>query len=303
MEAPGIKEIYLSDGAADFPATPVLGTNVFALGHIDSGTLDITPYNEIKTKRGMVFSSCRNFKADMATLEMGYALLKFLFGAAKVSDITAKIITSGITKTTDFVATGGIYSFTNTFSMGVDFELSLTPQERMLKVILERAYKESVATTIITNSKTDTLKGTLNIPALDPDNLVMDYINPPFGSVTILDERLNDWKISLKTKNTKNKFNRSIISRIEVDMFGAMDGVTPDEMNTFHAGAICPDLTIPIGVDTPYNIILKSGGLTQNGDTKFDDEKRVSTVHFQGSYDIDFVDLTTGSNITLQAKL
>jgi len=114
---------------------------------------------------------------------------------------------------------------------------------------------------------------------------------------------LNDWKINLKTRSAKNAFNKSICSKIDVDIMAVMDGIDPDELNIFLASAFASDLTIIMGVTTPYNIILKSGGLTQMGEAEIDEDKRTGTVHFTGSYDIDFADLTTGSNITLQAQM
>lgn len=298
-KAAAIKEAYLAPGNAVFPLT---GIGAFGLGYKESATFKISNFNEIKTKQNRVYPSLTNFQAQIKTEQMSYALMSFIFGAAAASDITAKFVTSGISKATDFTASGGIFTFEDAKSMGVDFELLLSPKERSLTVTLEKAFRIADATAIITASTTDTLSGTLHIPALDAANTVKGYITPSFGSITIAEDRLNDWKISIKTKSTKNSFNKSMVNGIDVDIMGVMDGVDPAEINTFLASSFAPDLTISVGVDVPYNIVLKAGGLTQMGEVEIDDDKRTGTVHFTGQYDIEFADLT-GGNVTLKSQL
>jgi hypothetical protein len=300
FKSPGIKEVYLAPGSAAFPSD---GAGAIGLGYKDTSTFKTGPFGEIKSKSGRVYSSRTNFRAEVKTEQMGYDLLKFIIGACKASDVSAKIITSGVAKVTDFTATGGIFTFENTKSLGIDFDLTLSPKERILTIGLENSYKASDATTLITASKTNTLKGTLKIPALDAENIVKGYISPVFGNITIADDRLSDWKMNLKSRQTKNAINKAIVSKIDVDFMAVMDGIDPDELNDFLLNEFCPDLTMVIGVETPYDIILKEGGLTQMGEAEIDDEKRTGTVHFTGSYDIDFVDTSTGNNITLEAQL
>lgn len=300
-KAAGIKELYTAPGSAVFPAD---GTGAIGFGYYDSGSMKISPFGEIKSKRNMQYPSLQNVRIERSTNQMSFAFLKAIFSYCSASDVTAKVITSGISKATDFTASGGLFTFENTKSLGIDFELNLSPKERLLKAILERAFKPADMTSILTAAKTDTLKGSLNIPALDADNIIKGYIDPAsmFGSISIADDRLSDWKCTLKTKNTKNSFNKSIVSGIEVEIEGYLDGPDCDEMATYLASEICPDITIAVPVKTPYNIILKSGGCSSLGDVEIDDEKRRARVGITGFYDIEFAD-TTGSDIILQAKL
>jgi hypothetical protein len=167
---------------------------------------------------------------------------------------------------------------------------------------LGRGYKPSDAVTIISNGPTDTLPGTLNIPALDIANTLKAYINPPFGAITIADDRLNNWSIDIKTRAKKNSMQKARGNIIEVDIMGVMDDVSPAEINTFMAAGIAPDLTIAVGVDTPWNLVLKTGGLSQYGEGLKDEDNNTATVHFKGIYTANYADLT-GAGVTLNAKL
>jgi hypothetical protein len=302
QKAAGIKDVFLAPGSAAFPAD---GVGCHGLGYSDSGSMKIEPFNPIKTKStNLQFPTLQNVRIERNVEQMPFTLMKDVIAYCQASDVTVKAITSGVTKSTDFTASGGLFTFENTKSLGIDFELSLSPKERLLKFILERAFKPTDLTAIITASKTDTLKGSLNIPALDDTNIIKGYIDPAdmFGTIIIADERLDDWKCSLKTKNTKSSFNRSKVKGIEVDIEGFLDGPDPDEILTYLAHEICPDIIIPISVGTPYNIVLKSGGCSALGDIEINDDQRRARVHITGFYDIEFADCT-GSDIILQAKL
>lgn len=298
-QAAGVEELYLAPGGAVFPAD---GTGAFGLGEGDEAKLEIGPQSPITLKGGQEFPTLRNFKVSKKTRQLSVAFLKFLLGAYKANDITVKAITSGIAKTTDFTATGGIFTFENAKSMGLDFELLLSPTERSLLVTVEKAYPETDGIAIVTAAATDTLPGTLHIPALDAANTLKAYISPSFGSITIADDRLDDWSISLKTRTNKTKFNKSRGKMIDVEIKCVMDGPDTTEINTMLASGYAPDITISMGVSTPYNIVLKSGRLTQIGNVEIDEDKRTVTTILKGSYSTEFMDLT-GSGVELKAQL
>lgn len=295
----GIEEIYLAPGSAAFPSD---GTGAYGFGEADEPGFEIGPFSPITLQGGQEFPTLTNFKSQKKTRQLSAAFLKFLLGAYKANDVSAKVITSGISKSTDFTATGGIFTFDNTLSVGLDFELMLSPTERSLLITLEKAYKPSTASTIIINSTTDTLPGTLNIPALDAANTLKAYISPSFGDITIADDRLEDWSISLKTVTKKSKFNKSRGKLISVEIMAVLDGADPSEIDSYITGGYAPDITIAMGVNTPYNILFKSGRLTKMGSAKIDQDVRTATVTFKGSYSTEFMDLS-GAGVTFKAQL
>lgn len=300
MEKANIAGIWLAPGSAVFP---IAGTGAFELGESEEKTLDITQKLVGGSTTGRGYPSLRMFEVNGKTMQFGATFVKFLLTCFQQNDVTVKAITAGITKATDFTATGGIYTFEDTKSMGINWAMKLSPKERSIAIKCKRSYPDSVGATIITASATDTLPGTLHIPVIDTPNIVKGYILPAFGAnVVIADDQLGDWSFDLSTRTEDSALDKPVGTYLDVDIMAEMNGPTPAQINTLFAGGIVPDITYAIGTDTPWNLLLKSGGLTMSGVAHRDDKKNIVTVHLKGSYLSDFADVT-GGGITLQAQL
>ena len=295
----GIKEVYLAPGSAVFP---VDGTGAHGLGYDGKGSLTISAFNPTKGDKGRQFKTYENFKIEKNTHQFAKASLVFLLACLKASDITAKVITSGVSKAANFTSQGGIFTFENANSLGLDLEMELSNTNAFIKLTLEKAFKKAAADAIKTASKTDTLPGALSLPDLDNDALLTGDITPGFGTLIIADDRLSTFKVSLKSVSTKNGMNKSLSSRIAVNIEGVMSGPDPDEIADILDFEIAPDITIAMPVAVPYNLVLKSGGLTKMGEAVIDDDKREGKVMLSGEYDLDFVD-TSGSDIVFKAQM
>ena len=283
-----VKEVFMAPGSAAMPATL---TGVLPLGFRgDKAALNITHFNEIKEERGRVFGNMLNFELKSSSLEMTYAGLAMLVGFTKANDVSVAVVTSGALRDEEglLTAAGGLFKFENTSSLGLEWELLITPKDRKLSYTLARAFRLSDGQTLITASKTNSLPATYVVPSENADNVVNGFINPLFGSLTIGDERLNDFKISLKTAGTKNGFNRMLNRRVEVAIEGTLNGPDPDEVLAFLASAIgADDLTIEIPtVSGTCYINLAAGGISQYGSAELGEDKREAKVMLVGSYDI-----------------
>ena len=293
-----IKEAFNAPGNAVWPAT---GTGVIGHGYKDTGSFAIKPFKEIKSKSTRTYLTLLSAIGIIKGEQISAAMLKALIAGAKLGSIGASFVTSGVAKATDFTAAGGLYTFANTNSMGVGFELVLSPSERSLTTTYKRAFGTAAMAALITAAKTNAIAGALHIPALDATNIIKGYINPDLGDLTVADLNLADWKITIKTRSTPNSFDVELVSGLEVDIMIVIDNATPDDVNDYLEGGFAPELTLAMGVDTAYNLVLGAGGLTRYGELLVDDDKNQATVHYNGFYDIDFIDTTT--DIDCKAQL
>jgi len=283
-----VKEVFMAPGSAAMPGTL---TGVLPLGFRgDKAALNITHFNEIKDERGRVFGNMLNFELKASSLEMTYEGLANLIAFTKANDVSVAVVTSGATRDEDglLTAPGGLFKFENASSLGLGWELLISPKDRKLSYTLARAFRLSDGQALITASKINSLPAAYIVPSENANNVVNGFINPLFGSLTIGDERLNDFKISLKTSGTKNGFNRMLNRRVEVSIEGTLNGPDPDEVNEFLTSAIGVDdmnLEIPTMSGSCY-ISLKAGGISQYGSAELGEDKREAKVMLVGSYDI-----------------
>jgi hypothetical protein len=297
----GVKELYIADGDADFP---VDGTGVEGFGFHGTGKITFGNFGQITMENGMVLTSLKDFQIEKKTSQLGYSFMKLLFAAAKKSKLTAKAVCGDVVKgsgTTGFTAGGGIYTFENTNNLGLKFKFTLSPKDRSLTATLGRAFKPDTADDIEDAAVTDILPHQLAVPMLEAANLIKSYVTPP---TTITDDRLSDWLLDLEITATANGMNKWIADKVTVKFTASQDQCTPAEIKSLRAGtSIAPDLTFIIPTDTPWSLVLKTGGLSQTGEAVIDEKGNIATVHYDGSYDIGFVDASVNNVITLKAQL
>jgi hypothetical protein len=299
--SPRVHEIYMASGAAAFPSTPATG--VIAAGFRNAPSITIEPFNPITDDRGRKKVQFENFKLELPSLELDKAKLTNAIAFLKAGGVSCKVVCAGVTQNSpNYLSDGGIFSFELLKALGIDFEISITQKEQWIKFTLERAYKQSDALTLITSSKTNTLPNVFNIPMENYAGIPSGFTLPNFGSITISELRLSDYKLNIKTKSNKGAYNQSSVHGFDVTLEGAIRGANPDEIATFLTGEVCPDINVPILTDATYNLTLKQGGLTATGKFTNDNDKREATVSITGNYDLPLVD-ATGSNIIFNSQI
>ena len=294
----GMKELLMAAGGAAFPdktgfdATP---PTIYGLGYRDAGTLEISHINQDVDKDDREFPNMINVKAEYPSKQMDMQSMKFFISCALNSSISAKMITGKPTINADTIvsADGGIFSFDGQNSLGYKFELEVTPKTRYMKHILERAYKYSNplpgfladASTATAPYKTNTL------PMFKKSAVPVGFINPSY--VTVADEVLADFKISIKVDATKNLFNKDLNNAFDVELTAARSNPTVSEILDWltHSFKGAVTLRVPLGTSAPEDDLLINfavDGLTQRGGFKLEEKKREGSVILKGKYDMDY---------------
>jgi hypothetical protein len=300
---PNVHEVYFAPGSAAFPSD---GTGAIGAGISGKPQLGIKGYNPIRNDRfNIEIQQMQNVALEIALEQLDLANMKALLGYAKVSDVSAKIVTAGLAKSTNYTAAGGIFTFDNTKSLGIDLELKLTPKERAMVAKLERAFDVDTMSAIVLASDTDTLPGALSVPAVDFTKVIAGGMNGLLiGSISaIAAERINDWSIVIKTRSNKNQLNKSIVSGFDVEIMTKIDGVDPDEADALlKSQKLSSDVsvTIPMSGDD-YTITLKKEALISKGEFDLDGDTRVGTLIWTGFYPADFIDLTQSDSLVFKA--
>jgi|GEM_PF-2084026 len=308
----GIKEALMAAGGAAFPdktgfsASPA---TIYGLGYSDKGTIEIAPFNEIKDKAEREFPNMLNVKAELNSMQMDPATMKFLLNCAANSSIAVKLITGKPVIGTDTITSpdGGIYSFDSADSLGIDIDLEITPKSRQNKITLQRAFKYSEPLPgFLTNASTATAPYVAGkLPMFNKNAVPIGLISPSF--ISIDDERLADFKVTIKTVSSANAFNRSIVSAISVSLEATLGNPNITELIAYltHSYKGLVTLDIPLGATgTSDDLIINfaADGLTQSGKANLDDDKREVAVTLSGNYDIDMLTLD-GSGITFNTYL
>ena len=298
----GILEIYLAPGGAAFPTD---GAGCIGLGFSGKPKLEIKPFNPIKNEKfNFEIPQAMNVKAVIPFEAFSVENLNFIFTALKSGHVAAKIVTSGIAKTTDYTSTGGIFTFDGVNSLGIAIKAKFGPKERTIELTLEKAYEIDTITSIITASKTATLPGTLPIPALDTDTIFTGAMHGlKLGAASALSsERIADWGIELDSRGNVNQMNKMRVSGIDVNIKTVYSGTDPDEMNSLiELNAIEDDVSVHIATAAEgFEIQLKQLGLFGKGEFDLDDDKRELSHIVTGYYPIEFIDL--GDDVVLNSQ-
>jgi hypothetical protein len=323
----GIKEMFVA-AAGTFPTANL--TNAMGLGVRQPGTFAVTFINEMRDMRGRAFPNMLNFRAEANSMQLNdLANLKNLVTWAKAGGVSAAVITSGIVKggTAPYYVdseTGGLYKFEGSGAtstcLGLDFEIALTMKERLLKVILERAFKydgsgspaAGTGNKVLYDAATAQVPFVASrIPDLDTTKVIQGFLTLPFYSTldasvlqpAFADIYLDDFTCSVKTKSSKNGFNSSLVSGFSVTIEGSCSGPDISVVKEIMKYSAPADITVYL--DAPTNtksLIFKSGGLTRLGSVEIGDEKRTAKLMFTGEYDADYVAQNT-NDITFNTYL
>lgn len=310
-----IKEVYLSNGGVAFPADyAIAGNPLIGLGYrTNKCSLKFTSKDPIKTNMNQEFPNLINVKAELETMQLPWALIKQLFGSwlsGAGTGVNLAVVTGKpVVASSNMTSAAGIFNFENTNSLGLDFELSITQKERLLKLTCERSFNPSVIDTMFGSAGTKTLPYAAGkTPMLDPTAVVAGFISPSFVSFGS-DVRCSDFKISLKASGGKTAFDVLQPSKIDVLLEATLDSADLAEIKTNLAGSVqaASNVTISIanGETTKPSIILAKEGLSQKGEIEISDDKRTAKVSFVGSFFLDYVAVgtDTAKTITLSAFL
>lgn len=330
----GIKEVYFAKGNVTIKDGKIhygqagstsIANTIFGLGIRQAGSFVGEPLNEIRDKDNRAFPNLFNFKADFSTMQLDLARLASLIEMCQDDSVAVAILTKGITKSFDFVVpaatTGGIFVFDTPASgtnegLGLDFELSISQTDRIMKVIFERAFGVDDAASLITAADTSDNKIPFlasTTPQIIEADVMSGFISPSFtaqlpsdiAAAYADDANLAEFSINLKTKSTKNAFNKSIVNGFEVELTSTVSG--PNVPALIQGANVTFPGDISLVLRSGETITLKTLGLTAMHSFDLGDENRTLKSTLSGTYDIDFV-ATTGvfpaiSNITFNTFL
>ncbi len=328
----GIKEVYFakgdSEGILDANSSKLHKTGtattpadtIYGLGIRQAGNFTGAPFNEIRDKDNRAFSNLYNFNCAFSTMQVDLDVVDALVEFASDPSVAVAVLTRGINKVTttvqpDTTVKGGLFIFdtnTNDRGLGMDFELSISQTDRILNLTFERAFDPSVAETLIDAADAASnaiLFGTDKTPQIITGDVMTGYITPA-SMITAMpsdleaafgdDANLAEFAAMLRTKSTKNGYNKSIISGFEVELSATASG--PDVPALLDSVPIVFPGDVTFSLRTDENLVFKTLGLTQMASFDLGDENRTVKVDMTGTYDIDFV-VTSGTAVTFNTFL
>lgn len=307
----GIKEVYLDSPTADI--TDVGGASVIGLGFRQNGQLIGEPFNPITDNRNREFPNLFNFRAEFNTMQISLATLTKLVDFAKAGGASCAILTSGIVKNTTNVepGTGNIFIFdsTNSRSMGIDWEFRLTPTERLINITLERAFSPTEASTILSDSTTNTLTfAASKVPTLSPTQVSSGFLMPSFvdgganSVVNIPPVQLGDFSIVLATESTKNAFNISLPRGVRMEFSATMSQADNNVFDSWLSSSTFPAVDVRVALDASNYIEIKQLSFSKSTNFEVGDENRNAIIRLVGMLDLDFV-TTTANTIVFNTYL
>jgi len=333
----GIKEVYFTPSKIAFPASGVSGSYgtpgspgaVYGFGVRQNGSLVGNHFQEIRDNKNRVFPNLFNFKVDMPTMQIDDPnLIGALIDAAKAGGAAVAVVTSGVSRggtTPNYTvgsSEGGIFIFDLDTSvdncLGIDFELKFGLKERLCNVTFERAFKYGTSAVVgthwdlINNAQTNTLKWVADtLPNVIVANVVDEFVSPSFipaGTLTNLtaafaDINLVDFSVNLKTKSTKNGFNGSMVSGLQVEIMAQAMGANAETILDAVEYEMLTEAQDPLVVDIgTTSLKLYKNNLTRIGDFEISDDNRNVKFTYSGEYDLDYVDVD-GNDIHLYSSL
>jgi len=306
----GIKEAYYSKGNAPWPAdyTGEGLDAIYGLGIRNAGSFNIEHHNEIEDMRTRKFPQMLNFRAEMNTMQITVEKLRALIGYAKQSSVATAILTSGVLESGGIITspTGGIYLFDQDNSLGLEFTLNFTDSERIINVVFERAFKYEEGRTLINAAQTAGVPfGVDKTPMINKDDVIAGFVSPSFIPAALEtafgDADLVSFAMNIQTKQTKNAFNKSLVSAITVELEAVTSGPDVPAIHESVKHEFPTDITLQLR--SGETIVLKADGITRMGSAMIGDEERQATLTFNGEYDIDYADVASPSAITLHTYL
>jgi hypothetical protein len=302
---------------------------IYGLGIRQAGNFTGAPFNEIRDKDNRAFSNLYNFNASFSTMQVDLNLVQALVEFAGDSSVATAILTRGLVATNQSTYQdvssasphGGVFIFntkTTDQGLGMDFELNISQTDRIMNMTFERAFDPADAVTLVTaaqDSANAVLLGVDTLPQIIPEDVMTGYITPAdmilempdtddtgLRSAFGLDANLAEFNAILRTKSTKNGYNKSIISGFEVELSATASG--PDVNALVDSiPIIFPNAAQGTNGDVSFliraneSLVFKTLGITQMASFDLGDENRTVKVDMTGTYDLDFV-VTTATAIT-----
>lgn len=309
----GIKEVYIDLPSADI--TDVGSATLVGLGFRQNGQLIGEPFNVITDNRNREFPNLFNFKAEFNSMQISSTFMQKLIQCSKAGGVATAILTTGIVKQTgtpDKIApgTGNIFIFDaiNNRSLGFDWELKLTPTERIISVTMERAFSPSEATAILDDSETNSINFAENkVPMLNTRRVSSGFIIPSFvdgrdnSVVNIPAIQLADFSISLATESNKNAFNVSLIKGVKMEFEATMSQA---DATIFADWSVVnfPEVDVRVTLDSTNYIEIKQLSFSRSGRFEVGDENRNAVIKLSGMLDLDYSTIS-GNNIIFNTYL
>ena len=216
MSRAGIIQIAMCDlgTLATTPANPIL------LGIGGEKSLIISPHKQIDLFPDKKGRNMENHKAEglsnQASMLVLSSLINFLNFNADVQIITTK--QSADANSEDVLQ----YVGNNVF--GLDFEYEVGADKRGVKITLERAFEYLVSKTLIDAADSNTAKaftGITDVGGRDFSKYRPPYFlaaESPAGTALFNPMSINSRKLTIKTKNSKNIYNASIVDMLQFNL-------------------------------------------------------------------------------------
>jgi hypothetical protein len=180
--------------------------------------------------------------------------------------------------------------------LGIDFDLTFSLKERVLKLTLEGAMRYEAGLELVKGSGVRQIGYSANkIPSIDDSKVSAGFINPsyiPQSCVAYFDDALiTDFSCTVKSKSSKNGFNTSLMNAITVEMKATCSGA--DYMgiqNILKHETFSSDIIIDLDPSAAgtKNLIFSRDGITKIGEVTIDDDKREASFTLTGEYDPDY---------------
>jgi len=318
----GIKEVYFSAGAIQLPcnaaATTPTYTDVWGMGIRQAGNMVGNHFNEFRDHKNRAFPNLFNYKIEMPTMQIkDDSIVMALFDSLIAGKAAVGVVTSGVSHVSTEVVSpnGGIFIFEDSYAMGVDFEIVLGLTERKCTVTFEGAYKYGASSGehewfLAQAATNELLWATEKLPDIVVAAVVDQFISPTFIPTSIsgltpnpmIDANIVDFTCTFRSKSSKNGFNFSLPTGIEVELMIKVAGPDAAAMIEIVDYEMETTASITIGFGT-LDIIMTKNGLTRIGDLEISDEKREAGFIYSGEYDLEYVDMDTPTEITMSTYL
>lgn len=287
----GIKAVYIcKKGTAD--TTPA---NVYYLGLRRAGLLTIEGKDEIKDYRDRPLRNYLGYKAEFDTFQSTMSMLKDIITVYSIENGLDVIIVGEKYDSTP--KHDGLFKFTGSNAIGLDFEFIRSDKENSCKFIFESNYEYDTGTDIMSVAKTGG-DSALGIPIVQSPAAWLDFTQygAPYhssfsfgGNSTGFDKLdIIERKLTFKSVGVKNAYNQTNINYVKCTLEVTSMNAMMDKINTTWAKAQNPAIVISnkaanAGVAATETWTFNAGSLVMRNIFEIGDEKRTAKAIFEGN--------------------
>lgn len=262
-------------------------TNPILIGHGGEKSLVISPHKELALFGDKKGRNMENHKAGGLSNQVSMKVLKTLIEYLNFN-CDVQIITTAQTGVAD---SEDVFQYVGDNLLGLDLEYEVGSDKRGIKIDLERAFEYLLSKGLIDAADSNTAEafaGITDIGGRDFSQYRSPYflgIESPAGTSLFNPMGINSRKLTMKTKNSKNQYNASIVDMLQfnIEVVGTEASVAKfvTEMNKAEGakflwkegnGGAFYD-----GFDFNTNV------LTQSDEKTIGDKERLLKATFEGS--------------------